>query len=108
MVPVGYTTFNDYFVKKRIFMMGVTQAVKGAIIMMYPMSVNFLMKTYGFRYAMAILAAVNSHAIFGMLAMHPWQWHAKIIRVPVFETEPCKLNPNLFNKLFLVIAIVYF
>lgn len=89
-------------------MMGVTQAVKGAIIMMYPISVDFLMKTFGYRYAMAILAAINANAIWGMLAMHPVEWHSKVIRVPVLETEPCKLNLHLFYRQFLVFAIVYF
>lgn len=98
MVSVGYTTFNHYFVKKRIFMMGLAQAVKGVIIMSYPLVVQFLMDEYGFRGAMAIVAAINSNAIFGMIVMHPVSMHYKTIKVPINETKKCK-------KIFLAIQV---
>lgn len=56
--------------------------------MVYPIVVQFLMDTYGFRGTMAIMAAINAHAIFGMLVMHPIEWHYKYIKVPVDEFKP--------------------
>lgn len=90
MIPVSYTTFNHYFVKKRIFAMSVAQALKGVIITSHPLLVKFLMNEYGFRGTVAMIAAINAHSILGMLAMHPIQWHYKIIKVPVVELEPRK------------------
>lgn len=71
-------------------MMSVAQVLKGVGVMTYPLMVQFLMEKYGFRGTMAIIAAINSHAIFGMLVMHPVEWHCKIIKVPVDEDEPRK------------------
>lgn len=84
--------FNHYFIKKRVFMMGITQALKGVGIMGYPILVQFLMERYGFRGTMAVIAAINAHAILGMLVMHPIEWHYKVIKIPVDEDEPCKLS----------------
>ena len=61
-------------------------------VMTYPLMVQFLMEKYGFRGTMAIIAAINSHAIFGMLVMHPVDWHCKIVKVSVDEDEPCKFH----------------
>lgn len=99
MVAVAYTIFNHYFVTKRIFMMGIAQALKGVGIMSFPIIVQFLMEKYGFRGAMAIIAAINTHSIFAMLLMHPVEWHLEVKKVPVDEAEPCKSNQcYLFNK----------
>lgn len=92
MVPVGYTSFNHYFVKRRVFMMSVTQAMKGIVITSHPILSNILMNTYGFHGTLAILAILNAHAIFGMLAMHPVDWHLKTVRVPEVELKPRNLN----------------
>lgn len=61
----------------------------------FPLMVQFLMERYGFRGTMAIIAAINSHAIFGMLVMQPVEWHYKIIEIPVEESEPCKTLRSL-------------
>lgn len=91
-IQTGYTIFNHYFVKKRFAMMSITQVLKGVGIMAYPIMVQFLMEKYGFRGTMAIIAAINAHAILGMLSMHPIEWHYKVIKVPVDEDEPRKLS----------------
>lgn len=96
MVPVAYTTFNQYFIKRRVIMMGLTQAMKGIIITLYPILVNFLMKRFYFRWVLAVIAAVNMHAFLGMLVMHDVKYHYKVIRVPIDETKPCKRNPFFF------------
>lgn len=90
MIPVGYTTFNHYFVKRRVFAMSVSQALKGIIITSHPILVKILMNEYGFRGTVAMIAAINAHSIFGMLVMHPIEWHYKIIKVPEVELEPRK------------------
>lgn len=92
MVPVGYTNFNHYFVEKRVSIMSAMQALKGLLIMMHPIVVNNAMNVYGFRGAMALIAAINAHAILGMLTQHPIEWHYKVIEVPEYELKPCKLN----------------
>lgn len=98
MLPVGYTVFNDYFIERRVLCMGISQAVKGLGIMIYPKLMQFLLNEYGFRRTIAILAAINAHAIFGMLVMHPVEWHYKWIEVPIEEDEP----RNKFNYLLLI------
>lgn len=90
MIPVGYTTFNHYFVKKRIFAMSVAQALKGIIITSHPILVKVLMNEYGFRGTVAMIAAINAHSVLGMLLMHPIEWHYKIVRVPEVELQPRK------------------
>lgn len=71
-------------------MMSVAQTLIGLGTMIYPMLVQFLMDKYGFRGSMAILAAINGHAILGMMVMHPWHWHCKMKKVPIDEVKPCK------------------
>lgn len=61
MIPVAYTTFNAYFVKRRVVMMSTAQTLIGVGTMVYPILVQFLMNSYGFRGCMAILAAINGH-----------------------------------------------
>lgn len=90
MIPVAYTTFNHYFVNKRVVMMSVAQSLIGLGSMFYPILVQFLMDQYGFRGALAVVAAINGHAIFGMLIMHPIEWHYKYLKVPIDELVPCK------------------
>lgn len=90
MIPVAYTTFNLYFVKRRVVMMSVAQTLIGVGTMFYPILVQFLMDKYGFRGTMAMIAAINGHAIFGMIVMHPLEWHYKVIKVPIDEDIPCK------------------
>lgn len=91
MIPVAYTTFNSYFVSKRVMMMSIGQTLIGVGTMVYPILVQLLMNLYGFRGCMAILAAINAHAIFGMLVMHPVKWHLKISKIPNGQEElKCK------------------
>lgn len=90
LLPPAFGTFNEYFLKKRTLMMSIVQTLIGVVAMFYPILVNFLMKTYGFRGASAIIAAINGHAVLGMLVMHPVEWHYKIIQIPDEESRPCK------------------
>lgn len=102
MIPCAYTTFNHYFVTKRVVMMSVAQSLIGIGTMIYPIMVQFLMDKYGYRGAMAVIAALNAHSIFGMLVMHDVKWHYKKIQVPVEESDPCKLLPYFSSGLLFV------
>lgn len=70
-----YSTFNAFFVKKRILMMNVTKALVGSATMCYPMLVKFLMEKYGFRGSLAVIAAIHAHVILAMMVLHPVEWH---------------------------------
>lgn len=76
-------------------MMSVAQSLIGVGTMVYPIVVQILMDAYGFRGTMAVLAAINAHAIFGMLVMHPIEWHYKYIKIPVDELKPCTKSTKL-------------
>lgn len=91
IVPVAYTTFNAYLVKKRALMMNVTKAVIGLTTMCYPMFVECLMKQYGWRGALAVIAAVDAHVILAMLVMHPIEWHYR-------KRKASEKDPNNSNK----------
>lgn len=79
MIAASYSTFNAYFVRKRIMMMSVAQSIYGLGTMAYPLVVEYVMKEYGYRGFMAIRASIYGHVIFFMLAMHPVKWHMKKI-----------------------------
>lgn len=70
-------------------MMSLAHTVSGVGIMAYPIVAQFLMESYGFRGAIAIVAAINSNAILGMLVMHPVEWHYKTVEIPFEETNSC-------------------
>ncbi|GAB0097094.1 uncharacterized protein DMENIID0001_126920 [Sergentomyia squamirostris] len=86
IIPSAYTTFNLYFEEKRVFMMSIAQTIIGVGSMVYPIVIQWLMDTYGFRGCMVIMAALNGHAIVGMLVMHPVEWHMK--KVPIDQITP--------------------
>lgn len=95
IIPVCYSTFNLYFIKKRVLMMSFAQSLIGVGGMIYPILIRKLMDWYGFRGALLVLAAVNSHAIFGMLVMHPVEWHLR--KVEIVDTELQDINENITN-----------
>ncbi|XP_031639658.1 monocarboxylate transporter 7-like [Contarinia nasturtii] len=88
MSIVAYTTFNHYFVRRRVFIMSITQTLKGVIIMLYPIMVQFLMDKYGFRGAAALIAVIHAHIFFGMAVMHPIEWHYKVVKIPLNDEKP--------------------
>lgn len=98
MTPVIYGTFNFYFVKKRVLAMSLVQILKGIFVMLHPILVGYLMTEYGFRGTMAVMAAINTHCILALLAMHPIEWHYKInkIKIDVNERVPCKCISSCF------------
>lgn len=89
MFTVGYTCFNQYFMKRRIFMMTIAQLIKGIGSTTYPILAQFLMERFGFRGTLVIISAIHSHTIFAMVLMHPIEWHLKEVLVPINESEQC-------------------
>ncbi|XP_037931982.1 monocarboxylate transporter 9-like [Teleopsis dalmanni] len=81
IVPTSYTTFNNYFVKKRVMWMSFAQSLIGVGTMVYPVLMQKLMESYGFRGCLLILSAINAHAILGMVLMQPVEWHMRRIQV---------------------------
>lgn len=76
-------------------MMGVSEVLKGILIMLHPILVNILMNEFGHRGGMILIAAKDAHVILGMLLMHPVEWHYKMVKIPVDAMQcsvPCKLN----------------
>lgn len=90
IIPTSYTSFNNYFVKNRVMWMSFAQSLIGLGSMVYPILMQMLMQTYGFRGCLLVLTGINAHAVLGMLLMHPVEWHMK--RVPV-EEEAQQLQP---------------
>lgn len=107
-LPVVFTTFNQYFVVRRVFVMSLGQAIIGIGMMGYPILINFLMETYGFRGMCAIMAAINANIIVAMLAMHPIEWHYKVIEVPVHEEQPCKSKSRNVDENMIFIFFKFF
>ncbi|XP_017871441.1 PREDICTED: monocarboxylate transporter 9 isoform X1 [Drosophila arizonae] len=90
IIPTSYTSFNNYFVKNRVMWMSFAQSLIGLGSMVYPILMQMLMQTYGFRGCLLVLTGINAHAVLGMLLMHPVEWHMR--RVPV-EEEAQQLQP---------------
>jgi MFS transporter, MCT family, solute carrier family 16 (monocarboxylic acid transporters), member 9 len=99
MIPVAYTTFNAYFVERRVVFMSISQTLIGLGTMVYPIVIQLLMDKYGFRGCLAVLAAINAHAIVGMLIMQPVAWHMQEVADDAEEVYPMMLiTPAPDNK----------
>lgn len=111
MIPTAYTTFNNYFMKKRVMMMSLAQSLIGLGTMLYPIVMQKLLDWYGFRGCLLILAGINAHSILGMQVMHPVEWHIQKISSTKQELENLQIehknninemkdnNENIHNKL---------
>lgn len=69
MVPVSYSTINQYFVKKRTTVMSAIKAFQGLILMCYPQVLRQLILYYGFRGTLLVISGISLHTIPGMLLM---------------------------------------
>lgn len=59
---------------------GVLQGI-GSVGM--PLCIDALMKEFGFRGCLAIIAAFNLHFLLAMIVLHPVEWHQKtVVRRP--------------------------
>ncbi|XP_046994026.1 uncharacterized protein LOC124606105 [Schistocerca americana] len=71
MLPASYTSFNTYFSERRVPVMGATQTVLSAGVMVYPLLVERLAAWRGFRAAQAAVAGLSLLAVAGALAYLP-------------------------------------
>ncbi|KAG6460016.1 monocarboxylate transporter 6 [Manduca sexta] len=69
MVPVCYSTFNYYFVRKRTAVMSLCKSVQGIILIWYPLLMKRTMNLYGMRGTLLIIFGISLHTIPGMLSM---------------------------------------
>lgn len=81
MTPISFAIFNSYFVKRRSLMMSIASTVMSLCFAIYPLLVNLSKSAYGLRGCLALIAAINMHTFFGMLVMHPLEWHSKRVTV---------------------------
>lgn len=77
MLPSFFTAMHAYFEKKRNVVMGITQALSVAAIMVFPAFTSFLMERFGFRGTVAIFSAMSLIAILAALTLQPVEKHMK-------------------------------
>lgn len=71
--------------------MSFAQSLIGVGSMFYPVLMQKLLEAYGFRGCLMVLAAINSHALLGMLLMQPVEWHMHKVLI---EDEGGQENDN--------------
>ncbi|XP_045769381.1 monocarboxylate transporter 1-like isoform X2 [Maniola jurtina] len=69
IVPVCYSTFNHYFVRKRTQVMSFIKATQGVILIFYPQLLKVLLSCYGFRSTLLLISGISLHTFPGMAAM---------------------------------------
>lgn len=89
MIPAAFTTFNAYFVERRAMIMSASQTLIGVGSMVYPLLVQKLIDNFGFRGMLLVMAAINGHAVLGMVMMQPVEYHRIKVLVPV-ELDNCE------------------
>jgi hypothetical protein len=63
MIPAALTSFNNYFLRRRTFAMGVAQVITGIGSMILPIILQKFMQIYGFRGTQLIIAAISLHSL---------------------------------------------
>lgn len=74
---ISFATFNKYFVRRRLLMMGLAQTLVCIGSMTLPLLIVLLLGMFGFRGCLLVLSAINGHMVVAMMVMHPVEWHAK-------------------------------
>lgn len=85
---ISFATFNDYFVKRRLLMMGLAQTVVGIGFMLLPLVIVQLKDMFGFRGCLLAMAAINCNMIIAMLVMRP-------VKLPSFQFKPTEAEGKL-------------
>ncbi|XP_039752775.1 monocarboxylate transporter 1-like isoform X2 [Pararge aegeria] len=70
IVPVCYSTFNHYFVRKRTQVMSLIKATQGTILIFYPQLLKVLLSRYGFRSTLLLISGISLHTFPGVVAMN--------------------------------------
>lgn len=69
MVPVCYSTINQYYIKKRTTVMSLIKAIQGLVLMWYPHVLKIIVQNYGFRGTLLLISGISLHTLPGMLVM---------------------------------------
>ncbi|XP_044729949.1 monocarboxylate transporter 6-like [Chrysoperla carnea] len=75
MVPVVFTAFNQYFVKKRSLVNSISQGMITALTLTYPVITQYLVENFGQRGTAAIFAAGSLNAFFAVVLIQPVEKH---------------------------------
>lgn len=85
MLPSFFTAMHAYFDKKRNVVMGITQGLSVAAIMVWPAFTNFLLEKLGFRGTVAVFAALSLNCVLAALALQPVEWHMRKRKLSIGE-----------------------
>lgn len=75
MLPVVFTGFNQYFVKRRTVMNSISQGLMTGASLILPVITQIFMDNYGQRGTALIFAALSLHALFSVILFQPVEWH---------------------------------
>ncbi|XP_073958261.1 monocarboxylate transporter 12-like isoform X2 [Choristoneura fumiferana] len=81
------TSGNDYFLKKRFFVVNLSQAIAAVVAVLVPWAVNWTAETYGFRGTLILISAVSLQSFVASALMQPVKWHLKKVYVTPETTE---------------------
>jgi hypothetical protein len=87
MIPAALTSFNNYFLRRRTFAMGVTQVITGIGSMILPILLQKLMEIYGFRGTQMIISAIGLHSLLCAAVQIPATSHTKRKKDGVLNIE---------------------
>lgn len=88
MLPVTFSTFNNYFDKKKNVLMGISQAIVVAVTMVSPAIIKSLMDYYGFRGTVALISALSLNCFVAMATLQPVEWHMKKVKIePNYDAD---------------------
>lgn len=100
MVPVVFTAFNQYFVKKRSLVNSISQGMITALTLTYPIITQYLVENFGQRGTAAIFAAGSLNAFFAVVLIQPVEKH-------MVKTLQDAEAPNLkLGKLYIIFGIL--
>ncbi|KAJ8960275.1 hypothetical protein NQ318_004000 [Aromia moschata] len=97
MMPSSYSALNSYFDKKRTLMMNIAQSVASLGAMVFPPLIALLMPHFGFRAALAVLAATSLLHFPAMGVLQPVEMHMRKIPVDAQQNNAL-IHTNLDKK----------
>ncbi|XP_075978656.1 monocarboxylate transporter 6-like [Anticarsia gemmatalis] len=96
------TILNEYFVEKRLVVIGLTQSIIGLITMLVPMCLKWSLQEYGYRGTLLIVSGITLNNFFGVALIQPVENHMKKVEIVdnemntllVTEKEPIEKTPT--------------
>lgn len=83
---ISFSSFNHYWVEKRVMVLSTCQMVVGLGTMLFPLLLEYLLEEYGYRGCMLILSAIMANTILATICFQPVKWHAT--RNPHYQEIP--------------------